>query len=96
MKASKVVTAVLGTVMALGLMVGTASASDTKTKTYPQSNGTVTTATVVTTQGRGADAGKTISTVTVTNSKTPKESTTIVYKTDDGVQGEGCPPKALC
>lgn len=92
MKASKVVTAVLGTVMALGLMVGTASA-DTST---PQSDGSITTAKVVTTQGRGADAGKTISTVTVTNSKTPKESTTIVYKTDDGVQGEGCPPKALC
>jgi hypothetical protein len=92
MKASKVVTAVLGTVMALGLMVGTASA-DTSTT---QSDGSITTAKVVTTQGRGADAGKTISTVTVTNSKTPKESTTIVYKTDDGVQGEGCPPKALC
>ena len=91
MKASKVVTAVLGTVMALGLMVGTASA-DTSTT---QSDGSITTAKVVTTQGRGADAGKTISTVTVTNSKTPKESTTIVYKTDDGVQGEGCPPKAL-
>ena len=93
MKASKVVTAVLGTVMALGLMVGTASASDTSTT---QSDGSITTAKVVKTQGRGADAGKTISTVTVTNSKTPKESTTIVYKTDDGVQGEGCPPKALC
>lgn len=92
MKASKVVTAVLGTVMALGLMVGTASA-DTSTT---QSDGSITTAKVVKTQGRGADAGKTISTVTVTNSKTPKESTTIVYKTDDGVQGEGCPPKALC
>jgi hypothetical protein len=92
MKASKVVTAVLGTVMALGLMVGTASA-DTSTT---QSDGSITTAKVVTTQGRGADAGKTISTVTVTNSKTPKESTTIVYKTDDGVQGEGCPPRALC
>lgn len=92
MKASKVVTAVLGTVMALGLMVGTASA-DTSTT---QSDGSITTAKVVTTQGRGADAGKTISTVTVTNSKTPKESTTIVYKTDDGVQGEGCPPKVLC
>ena len=92
MKASKVVTAVLGTVMALGLMVGTASA-DTSTT---QSDGSITTAKVVTTQGRGADAGKTISTVTVTNSKTPKESTTIVYKTDDGVKGEGFPPKALC
>lgn len=92
MKASKVVTAVLGTVMALGLMVGTASA-DTSTT---QSDGSITTAKVVKTQGRGADAGKTISTVTVTNSKTPKESTTIVYKTDDGVQGEGCPPKVLC
>ncbi|CAB4723935.1 unannotated protein [freshwater metagenome] len=92
MKASKVVTAVLGTVMALGLMVGTASA-DTSTT---QSDGSITTAKVVTTQGRGADAGKTISTVTVTNSKTPKESTTIVYKTDDGVTGENCPPRTLC
>ena len=52
MKASKVVTAVLGTVMALGLMVGTASA-DTSTT---QSDGSITTAKVVTTQGRGADA----------------------------------------
>ena len=92
MKASKVVTAVLGTVMALGLMVGTASA-DTSTT---QSDGSITTAKVVKTQGRGADAGKTISTVTVTNSKTPKESTTIVYKTDDGVTGETCPPRTLC
>ena len=92
MKASKVVTAVLGTVMALGLMVGTASA-DTSTT---HSDGSITTAKVVTTQGRGADAGKTISTVTVTNSKTPKESTTIVYKTDDGVTGENCPPRTLC
>lgn len=92
MKASKVVTAVLGTVMALGLMVGTASA-DTSTT---QSDGSITTAKVVKTQGRGADAGKTISTVTVTNSKTPKESTTIVYKTDDGVTGENCPPRTLC
>jgi hypothetical protein len=92
MKASKVVTAVLGTVMALGLMVGTASA-DTSTT---QSDGSITTAKVVTTQGRGADAGKTISTVTVTNSKTPKESTTIVYKTDAGVTGENCPPRTLC
>ena len=95
MKASKVVTAVLGTVMALGLMVGTASASDTKTKTYPQSDGTTTTATVVTTQGRGADAGKTVKTVTVNNSGS-SESTTIVHKTDDGVKGEGCPPEAIC